>query len=123
MTEESALLANHQPAVKVAGRRLSTSSRAKPHSQQESASASSESSDNPDIDYPRPSAPSEERPHNDSHNHYRDEDPVKKEKRHQTRIVHTKSESTMPTREPQNLAKGFGAGGRIAQPAGKVFNG
>ena len=75
------------------------------------------------LDYPRPAAPGEGRhapPHHD------EEAPLRREKKHesdkkQQELLSRKAEANRPTRDAVGTAKGYGAGGRIAQPAGKGF--
>ena len=134
-------------AVKVAGRRLSLSSRhARPHNTTCVYSRSilriyyslshplrpptrpkSAGHNSPVPDYPRPAPPSEE--HTELvHTAPEEEVPPKKEKRHnmhdnEKKIRESplwKVEMTRPTRDTSGAGKtGFGAAGRIAQPAGR----
>ncbi|KAF4604537.1 hypothetical protein EYR40_003311 [Pleurotus pulmonarius] len=114
---------NHPPAVKVGGRRLSIS-KPKPHVVTEQTTNESkvdvQKVDEPEvIDYPRPTAPGEERSHPPPHY-----DETKKEKHssHDARLkdlARAKAEATMPTKGIKSSGKGYGACGRIAQPAGK----
>jgi hypothetical protein len=82
------------------------------------------------ADYPRPAPPGEEHEHPPPP-HNEEEVPLKKEKKHGNHenekklkeLAHRKEEANRPTRDIQSGPKGFGAGGRIAQPAGKGFAG
>ncbi|KAG9222106.1 hypothetical protein CCMSSC00406_0009283 [Pleurotus cornucopiae] len=113
----------HPPAVKVGGRRLSIS-KTKLHAPTEQANNESkvggQKADEPEVmDYPRPAAPGEERPHPPPHH---DEPKKEKHSPHDARLkelAHAKAEATMPTRGIKSSGKAYGAGGRIAQPAGK----
>ncbi|KAF8899357.1 hypothetical protein BD779DRAFT_1667039 [Infundibulicybe gibba] len=114
----------HPPAVKVGGRRLSTTTRPKPAHTPEVATAEPVSPAEEILDYPRPAPPGgEEQVH--PHVHAEEEIPLKKERKHHDNesklkeLAHSKGEMTRPTREHAQNGKGFGAGGRIAQPAGK----
>ena len=76
------------------------------------------------IDYPRPTRPADEQQEHEPHHQ---EDVPKKEKKranHETekKMKHQKAEATRPTRDGHFDHKGFGAGGRIAQPGGKVLS-
>jgi hypothetical protein len=98
---------------------------------QSTESAVSEQSENNDNDattddYPRPAPPGEGQVHqNEGHNQYQDEEQAKKTKKHPSNekmkeYAHWKAETTRPTRDAQGtVTKAYGAGGRIAQPAGK----
>jgi len=126
---ESAL-AQHPPAVKVGGRRLSVSNRQhKPHvaSPSETTQAAEATTNSENVDYPRPAAPGEEPAHHDAPPH--EEEAPKKEKKHghgnhenekKLRDAQRKAEAR-PTRDSQTGPKNFGGAGRIAQPAGKGF--
>jgi len=77
-------------------------------------------------DYPRPAPPGGEgQTHqHEGHNQYQDEEQTGRDKKHPYRkmkeYAHWKAETTRPTRIAQASAiKVCGAGGRIAQPAGK----
>jgi len=122
-------LAQHAPAMKVGGRRLSVSSKPRLHA------ASSFPTDNisqrENADYPRPAPPGEGEEHAQAPPHNEEEAP-KKEKKHghgnhdDNRLkesIYRKIEGTRPTRDLSSGPKNsFGAGGRIAQPSGKVFS-
>jgi len=78
------------------------------------------------TDYPRPADHGEEQAHVPPHNE--DEVPKKKHHRHgnhdDNRLLESayrKAEATRPTRDHVGGKNGFGAAGRIAQPAGKNF--
>ncbi|KAJ7238766.1 hypothetical protein B0H12DRAFT_1137093 [Mycena haematopus] len=128
MTDVANFFANHPPTIKVGGRRHSISTvRHRPHPlRTEPAPAAAPSVEEP-LDYPRPAPPHAAAgdepiahvpppPHND-------EEAQRKDKKHDgnerklMELEKHKAEMTRPTRIPKNNAKGFGAGGRIAQPA------
>ncbi|KAG5717981.1 hypothetical protein E4T56_gene1727 [Termitomyces sp. T112] len=117
--------ATHPPAIKVGGRRLSVSSRPKHAATTEPTTASP----SPPTDYPRPvhtTTGTDEQAHAPPPPHHEDE-PPKKEKRHQNHehekhlrdLAQRKSEATRPSKDLMGGNKGFGAAGRIAQPAGR----
>ncbi|KAH9926429.1 uncharacterized protein B0H18DRAFT_1006054 [Fomitopsis serialis] len=124
----TAVLPQHPPAMKVGGRRLSISSRPRPHLTAE-GKLPSPSGEEP-ADYPRPAAPGEEAPHDhDGH----DEVPKKEKKRgsggdeHERRLQESlsrKAEQNRPRRDlhgARNL-NAVGGGGRIAQPIGRQMS-
>jgi len=111
----------HPPAMKVGGRRLSVSSRPKPHPP---PATTTPPVDDP-ADYPRPAAPVDEALV------VEEEAPPKKEKKkgngadeHERRLqesLYKKAGQNRPSRE-SHAAKNLnavGGGGRIAQPAGR----
>ncbi|KAJ3872293.1 hypothetical protein F5051DRAFT_161616 [Lentinula edodes] len=147
MSEISAL-AQHPPAVKVGGRRLSINS--KPHTHRAQATseesdernssavnnfelsrtnaAASEPSPVPFDDYPRPTSHSQ----NEENQEHREEVPhLRKDQKYghgsnvgggtESYPSSRKTEETMPTRDynVHGGGKSFGAGGRIVQPTGK----
>ncbi|KAK1229924.1 hypothetical protein PQX77_007023 [Marasmius sp. AFHP31] len=127
--QDTSIATKHSPAVKVGGRRLSTTTRPKPHTESRDAGpASLNASEDSKAattevvdDYPRPVARSDNSRDEDNHNHNFEDESLRREmKRHApSRIVH----DTQPTRDYQTSSKGpgYGAGGRIAQPsAGRV---
>ncbi|KAE9397432.1 hypothetical protein BT96DRAFT_1020798 [Gymnopus androsaceus JB14] len=142
MTDAS-VLAQHPPAVKVGGRRLSVNSRQhthKPHVAPETdpsdspSSSSRISSEPPAIvafdDYPRPADPGLAQQHQDSdepvqrhdkkHKEY-NEAPLSQNKKHDHAGGGKGEDNTMPTRDHHGPGgKSFGAGGRISQPAGNL---
>jgi hypothetical protein len=80
------------------------------------------------VDYPRPAVPGEENvDHPNPPLHTDEEAPLKKEKKHSNHEKekklkereYRKIEATMPTRDMLGGKGGFGAAGRIAQPAGR----
>jgi hypothetical protein len=89
-------------------------------------SKSTEHSNSPTPDYPRPPAPGEEQPEH-LHTGGEEEVPHKKEKRHnmhenERKIKESpfrKAETTRPTRDSTGKQVSFGGAGRIAQPSGK----
>ncbi|KAI0721192.1 hypothetical protein C8Q72DRAFT_860818 [Fomitopsis betulina] len=117
---------NHNLIVKVGGRRLSISSRPKPHG----AGDKSPSSKGEDAaDYPRPAAPGDDAPHN----HEQHEEVPKKEKKrgsggdeHERRLqenLYRKAEQNRPRKDFHGVkANAVGAGGRIAQPLGRQMS-
>ncbi|KAG6808019.1 hypothetical protein H0H92_005669 [Tricholoma furcatifolium] len=117
----------HPPAVKVAGRRLSITSRPKPAAPAERAPAEPGTP----ADYPRPvhtetGAGADE--HAPPPPHHEDEVP-KKEKKHRDMnhemekhlrdLAQRKVDATRPSKDMMGAHKGFGAAGRISQPSGK----
>ncbi|THU84236.1 hypothetical protein K435DRAFT_783872 [Dendrothele bispora CBS 962.96] len=127
LSDPKTLAQVHLPAVKVGGRRLSISKH-KPHTGTtepvpETTTVELSSDQEQPTDYPRPVAGTEQQQqHAPHHNHNEEEIPAKKDKKsHFDLFAHKKTEETKPTREFQAGNKGFGAGGRIAQPAGKVL--
>jgi len=131
---ESINVVPHPPALKVGGRRRSVSSKPKTQNtggtQLTEPAGSDEATNNETAadDYPRPAPPSEgqQADHRDAHHQYQDEEQARKEKKHPSNekmkeYAHWKAETTRPTRYVQgNVMKGWGASGRIAQPAGKM---
>jgi len=121
--------AQHSPAVKVGGRRLSITARHRRHSASEPAPVEPSPSP-PNTDYPRPAAPGEEQPVHNPPPHIEDEAPPKKEKKHWNHeneikakeLAHRKMETTRPSKDTVGGNKGFGAGGRIAQPVARPLN-
>ncbi|KIM69903.1 hypothetical protein SCLCIDRAFT_490065 [Scleroderma citrinum Foug A] len=117
----SDVLAHHAPALKVGGRRLSVSNTAKPHATSTSPKTTT-GSDN--ADYPRPAAQGDEQPEATPQ---KEEDAPKKEKKHgrgekrPRENFNDKVEATRPTKDHMASKHGFGAAGRIAQPASKAF--
>ncbi|KAJ3489787.1 hypothetical protein NLI96_g1876 [Meripilus lineatus] len=120
-------IAQRPPAMKVGGRRLSTTSRPKPHITSEAKSQSPSDKERPD--YPRPAAP--EQPHDPQQHPEEDHEevPPKKEKKghgaldHERRLqesLYRKAEQNRPTKDLGMSGKNtVGGGGRISQPAGK----
>ncbi|KZT73440.1 hypothetical protein DAEQUDRAFT_662356 [Daedalea quercina L-15889] len=123
----TAALPQHPPAMKVGGRRLSISSRPKPHASE--GKPPSPRGEEP-ADYPRPAAPGEDGPHNHEPH---DEVPKKEKKRgsggdeHERRLqenLYRKAEQNRPRKDfhaAKNL-NAVGAGGRIAQPIGRQMS-
>jgi len=119
----------HPPAVKVGGRRLSISAKHKTHSTTvTSEPAPVKAGLGPENDYPRPTAPGDGQIHHHNPPHTEEEVPSKeKHWNHESELklrdmAHRKTESTRPSKDMIGVNKGYGAGGRIAQPAGKGFN-
>jgi len=126
-----AALAQHPPAMKVGGRRLSVS-KPKHHTPTEQPSAPSPAGQTPAAaDYPRPTGPGGE--HDSSHvpPHNEEEVPKKEKKKHhhstydnERKMMETafsKTAATRPTRDDLGNAKSFGGSGRIVQPQGIGF--
>ncbi|KAF9260664.1 hypothetical protein L218DRAFT_1002413 [Marasmius fiardii PR-910] len=116
----------HSPAVKVGGRRLSTTSRPKAHAE-EPTTVSSGPAENTQTtstsevdDYPRPVAQTDNNGgHEHAHHSYEDESPLKKEMNKHKHDFNRDMYNNQPTRDYQVASKGagYGAGGRIAQPS------
>jgi len=115
------MLAHHPPAVKVAGRRLSTTTRPKPSGVQDSHPTEDIDDINTEAaDYPRPAPPVKQ---DDEIIRQGDAQKEKKQgygnpekdKKH-GEVLHKKPDDNMPTRE---FAQKRDQGIRIAQPAGK----
>ncbi|KAL0952065.1 hypothetical protein HGRIS_008702 [Hohenbuehelia grisea] len=110
--------------VKVGGRRLSVTSRPKVHHATENTTTTKteDQQDETNVidDYPRPAPPGEERDHAHPPPHD-DEGLLKREKKQSFDAKESKLDANRPTRDLQGGHKGYGAGGRIAQPAGKGF--
>ncbi|EIW63846.1 uncharacterized protein TRAVEDRAFT_157597 [Trametes versicolor FP-101664 SS1] len=111
-------LAQHAPAIKVGGRRLSVTARP-PKPVAAPVETHTAGSDTP-VDYPRPAPPGEQQ------QLHKDEEEVPKKKQgnggdeHERRIqesLYRKAEHNRPTREFKGNPKTAGA--RISQPAGK----
>ncbi|KAJ3771421.1 hypothetical protein FB446DRAFT_740500 [Lentinula raphanica] len=143
----AASLAQHPPAVKVGGRRLSINSKPHIHHSMHSPSEVNESAidtSNPSYsaaepvssptfdDYPRPIHHSEESKQNSEEQAEHHKEKIPHFRREQKRVPsgpgvagmekfthNKKGEETMPTREHSGGGHSFGAGGRIVQPAGK----
>ncbi|KAK0466038.1 uncharacterized protein EV420DRAFT_1300859 [Desarmillaria tabescens] len=121
----------HPPAVKVGGRRLSLSARHKPHVDTSTTEPTpARAVDDTVLDYPRPTGPpaTDEERHDP---HHQEELPPKKDKKQHgylenekkmREFAHHKAEANRPTRDVQPEHKGFGAGGRIAQPGGRSID-
>ncbi|KAI0714689.1 hypothetical protein C8Q76DRAFT_619354 [Earliella scabrosa] len=116
-------LAQHPPAMKVGGRRLSLNSRPRPAPPTKYATLPPLSRSS---HYPRPAAPGEQ-PH--AEHHQEEEVPKRKQgtgaDEHERRLqesLYRKAEQNRPKKELQGNPKNVpGAGGRISQPAGKGF--
>ncbi|KAI0789497.1 hypothetical protein C8Q75DRAFT_807127 [Abortiporus biennis] len=118
-----------QPALKVGGRRLSTTSKVKPHvAAAETKTPSPPASDNERQDYPRPAPPGEQPPAHE-HPHDDHEEVPKREKKkghvaaeHEKQDLYHKAEQNRPSKDlGMNARHNVGGGGRITQPAGKAF--
>ncbi|KAG8219283.1 hypothetical protein J3R82DRAFT_146 [Butyriboletus roseoflavus] len=132
------LSAQHSPALRVGGRRLSISARPKPHNVP-GASAPANTHPAENADYPRPATQGEgeeqeqEQEQAQTQTHpppYNEEEAPKKEKKHghggrdQNRLkesVYRKIDATTPSKDHLGSKNSFGAGGRIGQPMGKVL--
>ncbi|RPD64739.1 hypothetical protein L227DRAFT_571202 [Lentinus tigrinus ALCF2SS1-6] len=120
-------LAQHPPAMKVGGRRLSMTSRPRPAPPSpEAQKATLPTADTP-PDYPRPAAPANEGEQPPPH-HQEEDVPKKKQgtgaDEHERRLqesLYRKAEQNRPKKDFQSGPKTVGAGGRIGQPAGKAF--
>ncbi|KAG6329722.1 hypothetical protein ID866_9366 [Astraeus odoratus] len=119
----SDVVPHHLPAVKVGGRRLSVSAKAKPHTA--SVTSPKTASETESADYPRPAAQEQEQ--QEAHE---EEEAPKKEKKHghrghdEKRLKENPSwkvEATRPTRDNISNRHSFGGAGRIGQPVSKVF--
>jgi len=117
------VLAQHPPAVKVGGRRLSVS-KPKPHTNGPApGDTPGPEPTSKDTDYPRP-APPQDLVNNE-------EEPPKKDKRqghgnhdNEKRVrgdTYGKAETNRPTRDAPGGKSGFGGAGRVLQPSGKGF--
>ncbi|KAJ6457267.1 hypothetical protein C8R45DRAFT_1033099 [Mycena sanguinolenta] len=127
MADVASFFANHPPAIKVGGRRHSISTfRHRPHIAPEPVPAAAPTVAEP-LDYPRPAPPqpatAEEAIVHVPPPQHNDEEGQRKDKKHDNgnerklmELTKRKAEMTRPTRVPKNT-KGFGAAGRIAQPA------
>jgi len=112
-------LAQHPPAIKVGGRRLSVS-RPKPRTSTAPADILVPGQTAEETDYPRPAPP---------HDLMNNEEPPKNEKRHIHRnhdhekkmmeVAYKKMEATQPTRDSLGGKNGFGGAGRLVQPSAK----
>ncbi|KAF8215650.1 hypothetical protein K438DRAFT_1926195 [Mycena galopus ATCC 62051] len=124
MTDVANFFASHPPAIKVGGRRHSFSTvRHRPHPAPELAPTVAPPPVAEPVDYPRPAPPAvgDEIAHVPPPQH-NDEEPQRRDKkldneRKLMELAQRKAEMTRPTRIPKNNGKGFGAAGRIAQPA------
>jgi len=108
--------------MKVGGRRLSISSRPKPHPPVEATPASPTGEDA--ADYPRPTAPGDQAVHHE-------EEVPKKEKKgnggdeHERRLQenpYRKAEQNRPSKDAHGAKNmgGVGGGGRISQPVSRM---
>ncbi|KIJ13787.1 hypothetical protein PAXINDRAFT_100481 [Paxillus involutus ATCC 200175] len=121
------LSAQHAPAMKVGGRRLSINSRSKPHAT--SGALPTNATDQAEnTDYPRPTAQGAGEEHPPPHN---EEEAPKKEKKHghgshdQSRLKESgyrKVGATMPSKDHLTSEHCFGARGRVVQPTGRVLD-
>ncbi|KAH9934081.1 uncharacterized protein BXZ73DRAFT_100919 [Epithele typhae] len=125
------LRAQHPPAMKVGGRRLSVTSRPKPAPPVEAQRTEPAPADTP-PDYPRPAPPSDvadEQQHHQQH-HQDDHEEVPKRKHgtggdeHERRLqenLYCRAEQNRPRHEFQSGQRGATGGARIGQPAGKTL--
>jgi hypothetical protein len=118
------VIAQHPPAIKVAGRRLSLITKHRPHCPVERSNAEEEKKQE-NEDYPRPS-PDTPIHHEHGHNNYEEEVPHKKERIHHAdkktqEYVQWKSDTNRPSRDHNVVQKAQNT--RISQPTGKGFNG
>lgn len=121
------IIAQHAPAIKVAGRRLSVTTKQKPHRPEDRIGTESEKKKEDNEDYPRPSpSTTADAPIQHDHGHnYEEEVPHKKEKkpnseRKTQEYEYYKGEATRPTRDHNVGQKAQNI--RISQPTGKGFN-
>ncbi|EED80327.1 predicted protein [Postia placenta Mad-698-R] len=119
-------LIQHPPAMRVGGRRLSTTTRPKPQSSTETKSPSPPAEA---PNYPRPAPPGEQPP---PHDPQEDEVPKKERKKggggdeHERRLqesLYRKAEQNRPSRDGHTAknVNAVGGGGRIGQPAGRTL--
>jgi len=119
-------LSQYLPAVKVGGRRLSTSIRQKPHLNTETAQHenkhSPDETPSPVSDYPRPN-PQDQNHDAPPHRQQREEEIPKKDRQEKKvqELHQRKMEQNIPTRDGNASGKGNASGTRISQPAGKAF--
>jgi len=121
--------AQHSPAKIVGGRRLSMSMKPKAIPAVAAISnAAPETGDKTETtvpDYPRPAAPAVEeatQQHQQEVHRNEEELPPKKDKKYNVQeYAHWKTETTRPTRDPNDGYKNQTMGSRIGQPAGKEF--
>ncbi|TCD62200.1 hypothetical protein EIP91_007233 [Steccherinum ochraceum] len=127
------MIAQHPPAMRVGGRRLSVTSRPKVHPAAEQTTSIPTAADDERPDYPRPAAPGEQA-HDPQHIHDDHEEVPRKERKrghgnveHERRLQENlmrKMDQNRPSKEMGGGALGksaVGGGGRIGQPAGKGF--
>ncbi|KAJ6617418.1 hypothetical protein B0H10DRAFT_2033319 [Mycena sp. CBHHK59/15] len=121
MADVANFIAQHPPAIRVGGRRLSVSTKHKPHPAPDPTPAAAPAPvDEPVVDYPRPAPPAagEDAPVPPPHH---EEEPQRKDRRHEDErklmvLAQRKAEMTRPTRDAKSGGKAFGGAGRIAQP-------
>ncbi|KAG1742688.1 uncharacterized protein EDB91DRAFT_291767 [Suillus paluster] len=121
-----AVVAQHPPAIMVGGRRLSVTSRPRPRANS-GALPNVGANQTENTDYPRPAGHGDEEAHDPPHN----EEELPKKKKHHGHGSHDdnrlqesayrKAEASRPTKDNVGGKSGYGASGRIAQPAGKSF--
>ncbi|CAL1694847.1 unnamed protein product [Somion occarium] len=119
-----ATIAQHPPAMKVGGRRLSVNSRPKQHPATEQISPTLPTHEQERTDYPRPAGPGEQQPHEQHHYDDHEEVPRKERKQgHGALEYERRMQESLYRRAPKkDTAIGKDArGGRIDQPAGKGF--
>ncbi|KAF8808181.1 hypothetical protein BYT27DRAFT_7190309 [Phlegmacium glaucopus] len=126
-------VAQHPPAMKVGGRRLSISMKHKAPTPAEAVVTTPGTEDKKETtvpDYPRPAPPTAggETPQHQQVHRTEEELPPKKEKKYNhdnekkvQEYSHWKTEITRPTRDISGGNKGQTMGVRIGQPAGKAF--
>jgi len=123
-------IAQHPPAMKVGGRRLSMSMKHKAPISVEAAVTAPETGDKEETtvpDYPRPAPPTagDEAARQQVHRNEEELPPRKKYNHDNDKKVqeyaHWKTETTRPTRDMNGGNKGQTMGLRIGQPAGKAF--
>ncbi|ETW86627.1 hypothetical protein HETIRDRAFT_114088 [Heterobasidion irregulare TC 32-1] len=129
-------IAQHPPAMRVGGRRLSLPSRPRPVVTSvilapRDGGHSAPGTPGEPPDYPRPAPPGAEHELDHEHTHTEEEIPKKEKKqgngsheneRRMRESAHRKAEENRPRKEGWAPGgKTIGGGGRIAQPAGKGF--
>jgi len=122
MTE--GISAQHSPAIRVGGRRLSMSMKPKAPIPAEAAAVAPITEDKTETtvpDYPRPAAPAEEAAQQHQQEVHRNQEELPLKKYNVQEYAHWKTETTRPTRDLNEGNKGQTMGARIGQPAGKAF--
>ncbi|VDC06745.1 unnamed protein product [Peniophora sp. CBMAI 1063] len=120
MSNNDSALAQHQPAVRVGGRRLSMPNRPKPNMHRFTPSPQRDATDDAveDNDYPRPHAPGEGQ-HDHEHGGY--EDAEKHERRRAPDMRQTLSHKADVNAPKLAYSASGKPQGRISQPQGKVL--
>ncbi|GJE89663.1 hypothetical protein PsYK624_057690 [Phanerochaete sordida] len=116
----------HPPAQKVAGRRMSMSSRPKPHAahiEQKPAADTAQNDTGPD-DYPRPAAPGEQPAH--EHHQHEEEQPKRERSHgmsdHERRLKEAQHKRAEASKLPRGMSTGSKTGGvKISQPVSRAL--